>query len=224
MQTFPMQESDAPSRRPLKTRQSRWARGLAGWLARHGVAPNTVSVASVLFAALAGLAFSLSFEPDGETCAPYLVGAGVFIQLRLLCNMLDGLIAVEGGRGSSVGEVYNDLPDRIADAFIFVGAGLALRGMSGGVTLGWLAALLACLTAYVRVLGGSLGLPQSFAGPMAKQHRMFVLTVACVTASAEAALARPPRTLYAALVLIVAGSAYTAAARTRAIVRALRHR
>jgi phosphatidylglycerophosphate synthase len=212
------------SRRPLKTRQRRWARGLAAWLARRGVAPNTVSVASVLFAALAGLALSASVEPGGGTCAPYLILAAIGIQLRLLCNMIDGLIAVEGGRASPAGEVYNDLPDRIADAFVFVGAGLALRRLPGGVTLGWLAALLACLTAYVRVLGGSLGLPQSFAGPMAKQHRMFVMTVACVTAAAEAALGRPPRTLYAALVLVVAGSAYTAAARTRAIVRALRGR
>ncbi|MFN2385344.1 MAG: CDP-alcohol phosphatidyltransferase family protein [Thermoanaerobaculia bacterium] len=219
-----MQDPVEPSRRPLKTRQRRWARELAARLARRGVAPDTVSIASVLFAALAGLAFSLSVEGDGGTCVLCLLAAAAGIQLRLLCNMVDGLIAVEGGRASPAGEVYNDLPDRIADAFVFVGAGIALRRIPGGVTLGWLAALLAFLTAYVRVLGGSLGLQQSFAGPMAKQHRMFVMTVACVTAAVEAAVSRSPRTLYAALVLVVAGSAYTAAARTRAIVRDLRRR
>ena len=42
--------------------------------------------------------------------------------------------------------------------------------------LGWLGALAAAVTAYIRVLGGSLGLPQDFRGPLAKPHRMVVMT------------------------------------------------
>jgi phosphatidylglycerophosphate synthase len=212
------------SRRPLKTRKSRWARTLAAWLAARGVRPNLVSVSSVAAAAGAGACLAFSLEKNGGTCAPLLVAAGLLMQIRLLCNMLDGLIAVEGGLGGPAGEIYNDLPDRIADSLIFVGAGLALRALPWGVTLGWLAALLAMLTAYVRLLGGSVGLPQSFAGPMAKQHRMFVLTVGCLGSAVEAGLGRAPRVLYAALVLIVVGSAATAARRTVKIARLLRDR
>lgn len=217
-------KTNGMTRRPLKTRGRPWARGLARWLAARGVRPNAVSLASVLFAALSGIFFFLSLEESGDTCGPYLVAAAVFIQLRLLCNMLDGLIAVEGGLAGPLGEIYNDLPDRIADSFILVGAGLAVRQMPWGVTLGWLAALLAMLTAYVRLLGGSLGLPQSFAGPMAKQHRMFALTLGCLAACVEIALGRPPRLLWAALALIVAGSAATVVFRTAHIARELRSR
>ncbi len=96
--------------------------------------------------------------------------------------------------------------------------------MPGGLTLGWLAALSAMLTAYLRVLGGAVGLPQSFAGPMAKQHRMFTLTMACLASAVEGAAGAPPRILYAGLIVIVAGSGATAARRTAAIARGLRAR
>src|SRR5262249_28049761 len=83
---------------------------------------------------------------------------------------------------------------------------------------GWAAALLAVLTAYVGVLGGSLGLPQDYAGPMAKQHRMAVMTVAAVLGAAEAALGAPARVLLVALVVVVVGSAATVIRRTYRIV------
>jgi hypothetical protein len=35
-------------------------------------------------------------------------------------------------------------------------------------------------TAYVRALGGAIGLAQDFCGPMAKQHRMALLTLGAV--------------------------------------------
>lgn len=112
-----------------------WARALAAWLAVRGVRPNAVSLASVAFAAAAGLCLALSLEETGRACWPLLLTAGACIQLRLLCNMVDGLIAVEGGLAGPLGEIYNDLPDRIADAFILVGAGLAVRSMRWGLTL-----------------------------------------------------------------------------------------
>jgi hypothetical protein len=73
---------------------------------------------------------------------------------------------------------------------------------------------MAMLTAYVRVLAGSLGLTQHFIGPMAKQHRMFTLTVASLAAAVEAGLSMPARAVPLALVVIVVGSAVTAARRT----------
>lgn len=209
------------SRRPLKTREAPWARALAAWLAARGVRPNAVSIASVLFGGLAGACLWLSLAANGVTQGPLLVAAAAFAQLRLLCNLLDGLIAVEGNLGSPVGEIYNDLPDRVADVLIFVGAGLALRSLPYGMTLGWVTAILALLTAYVRVLGGALGLSQDFVGPMAKQHRMFLMTVGCLAGAVESAFGRPPRLLYVALAAIAAGSAATAIRRTARIARNL---
>ena len=212
------------ARRPLKSRQSRLLRALAARLAALGVSPNAVSLASLVFAASAAAAFAFSLRDDGTTSGLLLLAAAAAIQLRLLCNLVDGLIAVEGGRRSAVGELYNEVPDRIADPLILVGAGLALRATPGGMTVAWLTALVALFTAYVRVLGGSLGLPQSFAGPMAKQHRMFVLTLGCVASAVESASGRPPRLLAAAIGVVFAGSVLTAIRRLSAIARELRTR
>jgi phosphatidylglycerophosphate synthase len=211
----------APARRPLRTRERRWPRSLARRLAAAGIRPNQVSAASVVFAVAAGTFLALSAARRGTVGGAFLLAAALCVQARLLCNLIDGLLAVEGGLGSAAGEIWNDLPDRIADPLILVGAGLAVRGLPGGLTLGWIAALLALLTAYVRVLGGSLDLPQSFAGPMAKPQRMFAITVGCVGSAVESTLGRPPWTLYLALVVIVIGAAATAVRRTVAIVRQL---
>ena len=60
------------------------------------------------------------------------------------------MVAVGSGKASPLGEVYNEVPDRIADPLILIGAGFAA---GGSPTLGYVAALLAVFVAYVRVLG-----------------------------------------------------------------------
>jgi phosphatidylglycerophosphate synthase len=210
------------SRRPLQSRNRAWAIAAAARLARSGVSPNAISLASILFAAAAAVALIGSRGADDALYAVLMLAAAAGIQLRLLCNLLDGMVAVEGGRGSKSGEVYNDAPDRAADAVLFVAAGYALPWAAWGSALGWAAALLAVLTAYVRVLGGALGQRQDFSGPLAKQHRMFVLTVACLGAIVES-LAFDSRgwVLGAALAVIVLGSALTIGRRLVRLVRAL---
>ena len=42
------------------------------------------------------------------------------MQLRLLCNMMDGLVAVEGGLKSKAGDLFNEAPDRIEDVILLV--------------------------------------------------------------------------------------------------------
>jgi phosphatidylglycerophosphate synthase len=204
-------------RRELTTRKTAWARALARWLAQAYVRPNSVSLASVAFAAAGCAAFAVVPVMHGTSRAVGLVLAAVSIQLRLLCNLLDGMIAVEEGFKTRTGEIYNDAPDRVADVLLLVGAGYALD-VPGGSTWGWLAAVLALFTAYVRTLGGTVGATQSFIGPMAKQHRMFTLTVASLTAAAESLWIGSRWLLWLGLVTIVAGSIVTAARRLRQIV------
>jgi|SRR5438270_8073500 len=212
------------ARRPLKTRQAAWAGALARLLVRWRVSPNAISIASVFFA-LAGataLYFSANFAGGGRALLLVLVVAG--IQGRLLCNMLDGMVAIEGGRHTKSGEVFNDLPDRIADALIFIAAGYAARQHPFGVDLGYLAAVLSIFTAYVRMLGGASGLKQSFMGPMAKQHRMAVLTAACLLSIFETRFFAAGKVLWAALIVINLGCLVTIWRRTVRIARELESR
>jgi phosphatidylglycerophosphate synthase len=175
------------------------------------VTPNQISVASMVFAG--GAAWVLGWR-DG-------VGdllAVLFIQLRLLCNVVDGLVAVEGGRKTALGPLFNEFPDRVSDSLVLVAAGYACA-LPGW---GWLAALLAVLTAYVRVFGGSVGLAQDFRGPMAKQTRMHVISGGCVFGFFESLLTHTHAGLRIAVVVVVLGSAATCVTRGLAIARQMK--
>ena len=199
----------SPARRPIASRQSSWARAFAGWLVRQRVAPNHISIASVAFAGAAGFCFWMSGRNHW-----WLVGAAAGIQLRLICNLMDGMVAIEGGLKSKTGDVFNDLPDRFADLLIIVPVGYAI----GHPDLGWCAGALAVFTAYVRVLGGALGLKQDFVGPMAKQQRMAVLTLSALIGIFA------PLALPLALAVIAIGSLVTIFVRTFRILRLMEQR
>ena len=208
----------AASRRALATRNSRWARLLAARLAAAGVRPNSVSIAGVVVAGVSAVTFYISAGCAAEVRAALLLVAAACIQVRLLCNLLDGMLAVECGLQTPAGEIFNELPDRIADVMILAAAGYAARGeLPTAPILGWAAAVAALFTAYVRVLGGALGLSQHFIGPMAKQHRMFVLTMAAILAAVETLTSRTARAIPAALAVILAGSMLTAMRRVHRI-------
>ena len=200
------------NRRPIAARGSAWAQRVAAVLARSAVTPNQISVLSVVFA-LAGAGLLL------DAASPWrLVACAACIQLRLVCNLLDGMVAMEGGKASAVGKIYNEFPDRIADSLLIVAVGYACALP----WLGWLGALLAALTAYVRVFGGSLGFAQDFRGPLAKQQRMALLTTACVIGAMETFWHAERYALLVAAALIAAGSLVTCITRTRAIATHLR--
>jgi phosphatidylglycerophosphate synthase len=142
------------ARRPLASRSTRWAGMLANAAVRAGLSADGISILSLVFSA-AGAA-ALLFLPRPWN----LLAAAVGVQLRLLCNLLDGMVAVEGGRKSKVGVLYNEVPDRVADSLFLVALGYTIAIP----WLGWLAALAAAVTAYIRVLGGTFGSRRIFAG------------------------------------------------------------
>lgn len=151
-------------------------------ISKTGISPNTISVLSVLASAFVPL-FLCWYSDNANVWL--LVGAAAFIQLRLLFNMLDGLVAIEGGKKSALGDLYNDVPDRIADVLIIVGLGLAVSQV-WALHLAWLCAAGAVFTAYVRFVGASLLGEHRYLGPQAKQHRMFLCTFSLLlTAAAQ---------------------------------------
>lgn len=203
------------NRRPLASRSHPLAQRTAAALARaRRISPNQISALSMVFAA-AGAAL-LGFFPHPLS----FVFAALMAQMRLLCNLLDGMVAVEGGWKTPVGELYNELPDRVSDSLFYTALGYA----AGLPWLGYLAALFAVGTAYVRVFGGSIGLAQSFRGPFAKQQRMAVFTVACLCAAVFAIWGKAALPLQIGLWLIALGGALTCLLRVRDIARALKQR
>ncbi|HSB68427.1 MAG TPA: CDP-alcohol phosphatidyltransferase family protein [Candidatus Methylomirabilis sp.] len=211
-------------RRPIRARENPWVRAAAAWLARQGLRPNQISVLSILFSALsAGCLLLVGGLPRTWAIAAYMASAA-FIPLRGLCNLCDGLMAVEGGLKTRAGAIFNDLPDRISDPLLLVAAGYSIGGVGWGRDLGWAAGLLAVLTAYVRVLGGSAGAAQQFCGPMDKSLRMAVIMAACLMAAVELGMGWTPRAMVVGLCVVIAGCVITVIRRTRRILKELESR
>jgi phosphatidylglycerophosphate synthase len=207
----------SPDRRPIKTRSAWWAQAITRGLVSLVVSPNQVSVASIGFAVI-GAAMLLGEARGCPSVLSFIITA-FCIQFRLLANMLDGLIAVEGGRQTKTGELYNEIPDRIADVAFLAAAGYASHHGQWGIALGWSASVLAVTTAYIRAIGARRGQPQDFCGPQAKPHRMFLLTVACLLAFAEKLAGLPPRVLFIFLININLGTLLTCVRRTVRLAR-----
>jgi phosphatidylglycerophosphate synthase len=163
--------TQAIDRRPIATRNRKWAQAATAWLAARDVSPNAISIAGMCACIVAGIALGVTSVADYRIL---WIIAALGAQLRLTANMLDGMVALASGRASKVGELYNEVPDRISDAAVFIGAGFA---WGGTIALGYIATILAVFTAYVRAAGKIAGAPNEFCGPMAKQHRMLVITL-----------------------------------------------
>lgn len=200
--------------------------GTAGMLTRAGVSPNVISVASIMACCVAGAAFALTSSFDGSAQRVLWLFGAIFVQIRAICNLLDGIVAVESGKASPVGELFNEVPDRLSDMAMLIGLGYAVGGTP---LLGYAAALVAVFVAYVRAQGGVAGAPQDYRGPMGKPHRMFLVTfIGLYFAISPAGWHRSwwgPETTWGAIQLalwvIIIGGALTAARRLISAGKAL---
>ena len=210
--------SDASKdRRPLASRDTAIAQKVAASLAQTSITPNQISYGSMVAAALSFACFYAFSASALKLSGFWLILAAVFCQLRLVCNLLDGMVAIEAGKQTADGAFWNEFPDRIADLLIIVGFGLA----AGNITLGWAAAALAILISYVRELGKGIDGVVDFTGPMAKPHRMALVTATCVIAVLIARWLPSQTTLFVGMMALLVGSALTVLRRSRRMVHRL---
>jgi phosphatidylglycerophosphate synthase len=213
-------------RRPIAARGWSISRKMATWLSRSGISPNGISIIGMIAGLAAGGCLAATAR-WGEALRFFWAAAGLLIVIRLLANMFDGMVAIEMNRASPVGELFNEVPDRISDSAVLIGLGFAL---GSDPVAGLSAAIAAMLTAYVRALGKAAGVPSDFRGPMAKQQRMFLVIALCAfgAVAPHTTSARIEDTVLtlpiAILWLIVIGSLITAARRLVGIAAKLRGR
>jgi phosphatidylglycerophosphate synthase len=207
------------SRRPIADLFRRTANAPVRCCVHWGIHPNWISYSSIVASAGAALCFW-----QAATAPVLLLPAVGFCYLRLWLNMLDGMVALAAGKASRIGEIVNELPDRVSDVVIFVG--VAHSGLCHPLG-GYWAAIAALLTAYVGTLGQAAGARREFSGVMAKPWRMVALHVGAWSTLAllwwaNGAIEWAGLTaLDWAHVVIIAGCIQTVCVRLLHIVRAL---
>lgn len=207
------------NRRPIKARSVSIFQNLASFLAKTNISPNQISVASIFFSCFVPISFLVLHQ---NIWAYMLAALG--IQLRLICNLLDGMVAVEGGKKSVLGDIYNEFPDRISDSIILLG--FALPEIAGPriAALAWASCFFAAITAYTRVLGAAVGTKHFYIGPMAKQQRMAIITICLIFIPFLGKWISSLQVTEIALWIICGGCVITSARRLGAMVLALKQK
>ncbi len=214
--TEPKHESS--DRRPIQSRNTRWAELGTNGLVKLGISPNGISVIGMFAALAAGVLFSYTSATTGLWHRALWLCGGLLCQVRLLCNLFDGMVAIKRNIASPVGELFNEVPDRISDVAILIGLGFAA---GGDIQLGFSAALVAVFVAYVRAIAKSTGAPNDFCGPMAKPQRMAIVTlVALYMALAPISWTGNWSVVRVALLIVIVGGLLTA---VRRLIRAGKH-
>ena len=211
--------TEPQGRRPLASRNTAWAQSLARRFAATRLTPNQISMAGVGFAALAGLCLWGVGHSDGALRIILLSLAAAGCQLRLICNLLDGMVAIEAGKQTADGAFWNEFPDRVSDILIFVGLGLGV----GVAALGWAAACIAVLTAYTRELGRAVGAAADYSGPMAKPQRMALVTAGALASVFDPLWAGQGVLLLGVLWVLCLGGAATVMRRARHLIAHLQN-
>lgn len=134
-----------------------------------GVHPDAVTWASLPFAAVAGLCL---YRADlGWT----LLLTPVFVALRSVCNLLDGMIAIERTMTSPRGEALQDMVDRLSDSCTVLGAAFS---PAGDLHLGIVAVTLMLISSYTGILKKATGGSREYGGILGKVDRFFLVGAA----------------------------------------------
>lgn len=188
----------------IKPQFQRALQPLTNWLVRNHISPDWMTYGAVAVAALMGAGILL-----GVRWVLVLVAAGV--PVRLAMNALDGQVSRALGVADPMGEVKNELSDRLADMLIFGALVFAAPRVPLSLSVG--ALVVTFLTPYIGILSKAVTGVRDYSGFMGKPDRMTAIAAGCVLV----ALTGWWGWMTAALAVVVAGGLVTIALRLRAI-------
>lgn len=202
---------DASGKHPEANVAPSTSRRLARWIDAKNIAPNLVSLSSVLLALAGFLSFCLSslFLPG-----LFLLLSAALIQASALAGRLDDIVAEEGQMQTYDRVFWNEFPDRLSDTLVLSGAGFAL----GLPSLGLLAAVGALLASHLNTMSLLQTGQEDLSGPMTRQTWSMALTITALTGGIEAAYSGTHFLLFLGLCGIVTGLFLTVAQRARNLV------
>ncbi|AGO61602.1 MULTISPECIES: CDP-alcohol phosphatidyltransferase family protein [Ferroplasma] len=131
-----------------------------------GINPNTISILSLVFAALAGIFYYLSHY--------FLLLAFIFIIFSALFDALDGKIARLKNISSKKGDMLDHVFDRYSDMFIILGMTFSIYG---NVYFGLFAILGILLTSYMGTQSQALGLKRNYSGIAGRADRLILIII-----------------------------------------------
>jgi phosphatidylglycerophosphate synthase len=193
----------------LKPASQRLVEPLADALAARRISPDAISAAAVVMAAIGGACLA------GSTALPGLLLLVPFLAAaRLILNLLDGMVARRTGTARPMGEVWNEVGDRLGD-ILFIG-GLALVPAVGpGLALA--AVIAAVLASFAGLAARAAGGRRLYGGVLSKPGRMIILAVAAPVAF----LLGDPRVLAVGAAALLVGSVITLLQRLRSATQEL---
>jgi phosphatidylglycerophosphate synthase len=141
---------------------------------RSGLSADALTFLAVPVAAVGGACLALSGEIPWLLLAVPLLAA-----LRLTLNLLDGMVARSTGSMHPMGEMWNELGDRLADT-LFIGGLAFAPGVDARLILAAVAAAL--LSSYAGIISRAAGASRQYGGVMSKPGRMVTLAIAAPVA------------------------------------------
>jgi CDP-diacylglycerol--glycerol-3-phosphate 3-phosphatidyltransferase len=193
----------------MKPAWQRLLQPLADRLVARHISADLLTATALLAAGVAGACLAVS-----DTMPALLLLVPILAALRLVLNLLDGQVARGSGTARPMGEVWNELADRVADV-LMIGA-LAFVAAVGPLLAG-AATVAALLASYVGITSRAVGAPRQYGGVMSKPGRMIVLA----TAAPLALLLADGRPLMLGALVIAGGALVTSVQRLVATVRDL---
>jgi phosphatidylglycerophosphate synthase len=145
-----------------------------GWLAKHRVSPDTVTLSAVPVGVVAGGCLLLSpAVPLALLLVPFLAA------VRLVLNLIDGALARRTESIHARGELYNELGDRLAD-IAFLAPVAFLPGADRTIVL--LGVTGAVFASFAGLAPRAAGSERIYRGILSKPGRMVLLAVFAVLA------------------------------------------
>lgn len=152
----------------LKPKFQNLLRPLVQRLADSGVSPNQVTVAAIALSVITGAAIAMF--PSHYT----LLLVPVTLIARMALNAIDGMLAREFAKKSSLGAILNELGDVVSDIVLYLPLAL-LPGFNP--TLVIIIILLAVISEMTGVIAVQIGTQRRYDGPMGKSDRAAVFGI-----------------------------------------------